>query len=117
MCPLCDESYGCKQWDLSDVCTYAKISYLFDHPGTVGFAIFVSFWCKCYSLLSIIFGLEFDLNRVVLIKRNIFVLLNLAVTFLEYWKRYSARLAHRWDVEDVEREEIRPRPEFALKVC
>lgn len=41
---------------------------------------------------------------------------NSAVTFLEYWKRYSARLAHRWDVVDVEREEIRPRPEFALKV-
>lgn len=40
----------------------------------------------------------------------------IAVTFLEYWKRYSARLAHRWDVVDVEREEIRPRPEFALKV-
>lgn len=49
--------------------------------------------------------------------QSVLVLLNLAVTFLEYWKRYSARLAHRWDVEDVEREEIRPRPEFALKVC
>ncbi|XP_057372131.1 anoctamin-7-like isoform X1 [Daphnia carinata] len=82
MCPLCEESQGCHQWDLSDVCTYSKLSYLFDHPGTVAFAIFVSFW---------------------------------AVTFLEYWKRYSARLAHRWDVVDVEREEIRPRPEFALK--
>lgn len=38
-----------------------------------------------------------------------------AVTFLEYWKRHSVQLAHRWDVVDVEREEIRPRPEFALK--
>ena len=37
------------------------------------------------------------------------------MTFLEYWKRYSVSLAHRWDVGDVEREEMRPRPEFALK--
>lgn len=43
------------------------------------------------------------------------LLILLAVTFLEYWKRHSIQLAHRWDVVDVEREEIRPRPEFALK--
>ncbi len=104
MCPLCEESQGCHQWDLSDVCTYSKISYLFDHPGTVGFAIFVSFWGKTIS---------FSWHSWLCTELNSFPL---AVTFLEYWKRYSARLAHRWDVVDVEREEIRPRPEFALKV-
>lgn len=46
MCPLCDETIGCKYWDLSDVCDDAKIAYLFDHPGTVFYAVFVSFWGK-----------------------------------------------------------------------
>lgn len=44
MCPLCDEKIGCKYWKLSDVCGEAKIAYLFDHPGTVFYAVFVSFW-------------------------------------------------------------------------
>ena len=44
MCPLCDEDIGCMYWYLSDVCLYTKIAYLFDHPGTVFYAIFVSFW-------------------------------------------------------------------------
>ncbi|KAK3592593.1 hypothetical protein CHS0354_001760 [Potamilus streckersoni] len=82
MCPLCDENVGCPYWFLSDVCIYTKISYLFDHPGTVFYAIFVSFW---------------------------------AVTFLEYWKRKNASLAHHWDVISFEEEEERPRPEYAAK--
>nr|XP_045606846.1 anoctamin-7-like isoform X2 [Procambarus clarkii] len=82
MCPLCNETLGCVVWDLSDICINARISYLFDHPGTVFYAIFVSFW---------------------------------AVTFLEYWKRKSASLAHHWDCLDFQEEEERPRPEFAAK--
>uniref|UniRef100_A0A8C5WT35 Anoctamin n=1 Tax=Laticauda laticaudata TaxID=8630 RepID=A0A8C5WT35_LATLA len=57
-----------------------QIGYLFDHPGTVFFSIFMSFW---------------------------------AVTFLEYWKRRNATLAHHWDCMDFQEEEERPRPEFA----
>ncbi|KAL7635519.1 UNVERIFIED_CONTAM: hypothetical protein RMT77_014588 [Armadillidium vulgare] len=82
MCPLCNESLGCETWDLTEICPNAKISYLFDHPGTVFYAVFVSFW---------------------------------AVTFLEYWKRKSASLAHHWDCLDFQEEEERPRPEFAAK--
>ena len=36
-----------------------------------------------------------------------------AVTFLEYWKRKSASLAHHWDCMGFQDEEERPRPEFA----
>ncbi|XP_042146246.1 anoctamin-7 [Ixodes scapularis] len=82
MCPRCDETYGCDYWYISDNCIFTKITYLFDHPGTVFYAIFVSFW---------------------------------AVSFLEYWKRKSASLAHHWDCMDFEEEEERPRPEFAAK--
>ena len=41
MCPLCEE---CDYWRLNDICLYKKIAYLFDHPGTVFYAIFMSFW-------------------------------------------------------------------------
>ncbi|XP_054856935.1 anoctamin-7-like [Eublepharis macularius] len=77
MCPLCDT---CGNWNISEICSMAKIGYLFDHPGTVFFSIFMSFW---------------------------------AVTFLEYWKRKNATLAHHWDCMDFQEEEERPRPEFA----
>ncbi|XP_029142525.1 anoctamin-7-like, partial [Protobothrops mucrosquamatus] len=77
MCPLCDT---CGNWNLSEICPMAKLGYLFDHPGTVFFSIFMSFW---------------------------------AVTFLEYWKRRNATLAHHWDCMDFQEEEERPRPEFA----
>ncbi|XP_044208094.1 anoctamin-7 isoform X1 [Thunnus albacares] len=77
MCPLCNT---CKAWNMSEICTMAKLGYLFDHPGTVFFSVFMSFW---------------------------------AVTFLEYWKRKMATLAHHWDCMDFHEEEERPRPEFA----
>uniref|UniRef100_UPI00398F023B anoctamin-7-like n=1 Tax=Pristiophorus japonicus TaxID=55135 RepID=UPI00398F023B len=35
-----------------------------------------------------------------------------AVTFLEYWKRTSAILSHKWDCFDFEETEEHPRPEF-----
>ncbi|KAJ4430987.1 hypothetical protein ANN_19580, partial [Periplaneta americana] len=82
MCPLCDLHVGCNFWNLSEVCSYAQLAYLFDHPGTVFYAVFVSFW---------------------------------AVTFLEYWKRKSASLAHHWDCMGFQEEEERPRPEFAAR--
>ncbi|KAK3743463.1 hypothetical protein RRG08_011307 [Elysia crispata] len=82
MCPLCDEDNGCEYWYLSDVCLFVRLSYLFDHPGTVFYSVFVSFW---------------------------------AVTFLEYWKRKNASLAHHWDCSNFEEEEERPRPEYAAK--
>ena len=43
MCPLCND---CDYWNLEDICLYKKIAYLFDHPGTVFYAIFMSFWGK-----------------------------------------------------------------------
>ncbi|XP_056589437.1 anoctamin-7 isoform X1 [Triplophysa dalaica] len=77
MCPLCET---CKPWNMSDICPMAKVGYLFDHPGTVFFSVFMSLW---------------------------------AVTFLEYWKRKNATLAHHWDCMDFQEEEEPPRPEFA----
>ncbi|XP_072305572.1 anoctamin-7 [Eucyclogobius newberryi] len=76
MCPLCNT---CKAWNMSEICPMAKLGYLFDHPGTVLFSVFMSLW---------------------------------AVTFLEYWKRKMATLAHHWDCMDFHEEEERPRPEF-----
>ncbi len=37
------------------------------------------------------------------------------MTFLEYWKRKSASLAHHWDCMGFQEEEERPRPDFAAK--
>jgi anoctamin-7 len=47
MCPLCDIDVGCNFWSLSEVCSYAQLAYLFDHPGTVFYAVFMSFWGEC----------------------------------------------------------------------
>ncbi|XP_068699332.1 anoctamin-7-like [Montipora foliosa] len=44
MCPLCEEELGCGVWDLKTSCGRARISYLFDNPATVAYAVFVSFW-------------------------------------------------------------------------
>ena len=38
---------------------------------------------------------------------------SLAVTFLEYWKRKNASLAHQWDCMGFQEEDEKPRPEFA----
>ncbi|KAL4720493.1 hypothetical protein ACJJTC_013306, partial [Scirpophaga incertulas] len=46
MCPLCD--YFCDYWDLKDTCLQSRITYLFDNPTTVFFAIFMSFWAACF---------------------------------------------------------------------
>ncbi|XP_028818610.1 anoctamin-7 [Denticeps clupeoides] len=54
-------------------------------------------------------GLLFDNGGTVFF--SIFMSL-WAVTFLEYWKRTNAVLAHRWDCSEFEDIEERPRPEF-----
>ncbi|XP_015276190.1 PREDICTED: anoctamin-9 [Gekko japonicus] len=46
MCPLCDQK--CPFWPLSDTCTYAKFTHLFDNEGTVLFAIFMALWATVY---------------------------------------------------------------------
>ncbi|XP_054828852.1 anoctamin-9 [Eublepharis macularius] len=46
MCPLCDQK--CPFWPLSDTCTYAKLTHLFDNEGTVLFAIFMAVWATVY---------------------------------------------------------------------
>ncbi|VEN38244.1 unnamed protein product [Callosobruchus maculatus] len=42
MCPLCD--VWCDYWDIKESCVHARITYLFDNPTTVFFAIFMSIW-------------------------------------------------------------------------
>lgn len=44
LCPLCDKA--CQYQTLADSCLFAKLTYLFDNPATVFFAIFMSFWGK-----------------------------------------------------------------------
>ncbi|XP_037624115.1 anoctamin-9 isoform X2 [Sebastes umbrosus] len=46
MCPLCDRR--CKVWQLSETCTYAKVSLLFDNNGTVLFAMFMAVWATLF---------------------------------------------------------------------
>lgn len=44
LCPLCDKA--CAYQTLGDSCIFSKLTYLFDNPATVFFAIFMSFWGK-----------------------------------------------------------------------
>ncbi|XP_063800798.1 anoctamin-9 isoform X2 [Pseudophryne corroboree] len=46
MCPLCDQN--CPYWPLSDTCTYAKVTHLFDNEGTVFFAMFMALWATLF---------------------------------------------------------------------
>ncbi|KAM9366459.1 anoctamin-9 [Symphorus nematophorus] len=46
MCPRCDKR--CPPWQLSDTCTYAKVSHLFDNEGTVAFAMFMAIWATLF---------------------------------------------------------------------
>ncbi|XP_073948670.1 anoctamin 1 isoform X2 [Choristoneura fumiferana] len=46
MCPQCD--YICDYWYLNTTCVQARVTYLFDNPTTVFFAIFMSFWAACF---------------------------------------------------------------------
>ncbi|XP_063836611.1 anoctamin-4 [Ostrinia nubilalis] len=46
LCPLCDKA--CQYQSLADSCLFAKLTYLFDNPATVFFAIFMSFWATTF---------------------------------------------------------------------
>ncbi|KAJ4947857.1 hypothetical protein JOQ06_009888, partial [Pogonophryne albipinna] len=46
MCPRCDKT--CFVWQLSDTCTYAKVSHLFDNEGTVAFAMCMAIWATLF---------------------------------------------------------------------
>ncbi|XP_041836996.1 anoctamin-9 isoform X2 [Melanotaenia boesemani] len=46
MCPRCDKT--CQVWELSDTCSYAKVSHLFDNEGTVAFAMFMAIWATLF---------------------------------------------------------------------
>ncbi|NWX16228.1 ANO9 protein, partial [Aegotheles bennettii] len=46
MCPLCDQR--CPFWRLSDTCTYAKVTHIFDNEGTVLFAMFMAIWATVF---------------------------------------------------------------------
>ncbi|XP_055378980.1 anoctamin-5 [Condylostylus longicornis] len=46
LCPLCDKA--CSYQNLHDSCLFATLTYLFDNPATVFFAIFMSFWATTF---------------------------------------------------------------------
>ncbi|XP_070153480.1 anoctamin-4 isoform X2 [Polyergus mexicanus] len=46
LCPLCDKV--CTYQKLGDSCIFSKLTYLFDNPATVFFAIFMSFWATTF---------------------------------------------------------------------
>ncbi|XP_043289044.1 anoctamin-4 isoform X2 [Venturia canescens] len=46
LCPLCDRA--CSYRRLKDSCLFSRLTYLFDNPATVFFAIFMSFWATTF---------------------------------------------------------------------
>lgn len=46
MCPKCDRF--CDYWSISDACTYAKITHIFDNNSTLFFGIFMSIWSALF---------------------------------------------------------------------
>ncbi|XP_063218601.1 anoctamin-4 [Bacillus rossius redtenbacheri] len=66
MCPLCDSV--CDYIKLGDSCTFAQMTYLFDNPATVFFAIFMSFWATTFLELwkrrQAVIVWEWDLQHV-----------------------------------------------------
>ncbi|XP_030633854.1 anoctamin-7 [Chanos chanos] len=85
---LCDSGGDFRMCPLCNICNYWNLSSI----------------CTSYQA-----GLLFDNGGTVFF--SIFMSL-WAVTFLEYWKRTSAILSHRWDCSEFEEVEERPRPEF-----
>lgn len=75
---------------------FARLTYLFDNPATVFFAIFMSLWgrFKNKTFRNCCFKVFF-----------VFA----ATTFLELWKRKQNVLVWEWDLQDTEEdEESRP---------
>lgn len=66
LCPLCDKA--CSYQRLHESCLFAKMSYLFDNPSTVFFAIFMSFWATSFLELwkrkQAIITWEWDLHDI-----------------------------------------------------
>jgi len=98
LCPLCDKA--CSYQRLSESCLFSRLTYLFDNPSTVFFAIFMSFWGRWF----LIFG-----NREIIKDR--FCIFKIATTFLELWKRKQSVLVWEWDLHNVDMDEEN-RPEF-----
>ncbi|XP_011305827.1 anoctamin-4 [Fopius arisanus] len=46
MCPLCDKI--CGYWNLRETCLHSRLTYLFDNPSTVFFAVFMSLWATLF---------------------------------------------------------------------
>ncbi|XP_039962998.1 anoctamin-4 isoform X2 [Bactrocera neohumeralis] len=66
LCPLCDKA--CSYQHLYESCLFSRLTYLFDNPSTVFFAIFMSFWATTFLELwkrkqSVIVW-EWDLHNV-----------------------------------------------------
>lgn len=94
LCPLCDKA--CKYQTLADSCKFARLTYLFDNPATVFFAIFMSLWgnrCNLYQNFAI------SLTTFFLI----------ATVFLELWRRKQSVIQWEWDLQGMEQDE-EPRP-------
>ncbi|XP_076642651.1 anoctamin-4 [Halictus rubicundus] len=66
LCPICDRA--CDYQTLGDSCIFSKLSYLFDNPATVFFAIFMSFWATTFLELwkrrQAVIIWEWDLQNV-----------------------------------------------------
>ena len=92
LCPLCDKA--CKYQKLMDSCKFARLTYLFDNPATVFFAIFMSLWGKIVLINFII---------------THFVPIVLATVFLELWRRKQSVIQWEWDLQGFESDE-EPRP-------
>lgn len=99
MCPQCDRK--CDYWELQDTCKSSKMNYLIDNHMTVIFAFVMSVWGK---FLNIYVELFFN------------CLLLLAVLYLEFWKRYSAGLIHRWGLTGFSLDIEHPRTQYLAKL-
>nr|XP_022905262.1 anoctamin-4-like [Onthophagus taurus] len=68
LCPMCDKA--CRYQKLQDSCKFARLTYLFDNPATVFFAIFMSLWATLFLELwkrkQSVIQWEWDLHDVEL---------------------------------------------------
>ncbi|XP_037032608.1 anoctamin-4 isoform X2 [Bradysia coprophila] len=66
LCPLCDKA--CSYQQLNESCLFSRITYLFDNPSTVFFAIFMSFWATTFLELwkrkQSVIKWEWDLQNI-----------------------------------------------------
>ncbi|KAH8357617.1 hypothetical protein KR200_004824 [Drosophila serrata] len=72
LCPLCDKA--CSYQQLSESCLFSRLTYLFDNPSTVFFAIFMSFWATTFLELwkrkQSVLVWEWDLHNVDMDEEN-----------------------------------------------